>query len=201
MAAKQAQLEAHLAKLRTMSQAKSFLGREFLTWLWFQSETQLEPLTIASPNSAKEYLVDIWVDDRVTLEAPTGKSHYHTIKGGDPSQSAEAATALMTGKTPKDMKLGMSIHEIGEYIFTLSSEDITPKSIHLPEAPETVQDTDHFSPIGFRLAALGALCDVIDGLFSLFMDDRIDQNRYREFRKQIKDWIKARPASSESLLH
>ncbi|MFW7377984.1 MAG: hypothetical protein ACOH5I_04175 [Oligoflexus sp.] len=193
--------EAHLAKLRSMSQAKSFLGREFLTWLWYLSETTQEPLSVTGPTSNQDYMVDIWVDDRVTLEAPTGKSHYHTIKGGDPSQSAEAATALMTGKTPKDLKLGMNIHELGEFIFTLSGDNITPKSIHLPEAGESLQESEHYSPIGFRLTALEALCEVIDGLFSLFMDERIDQNRYQEFRQQIKEWIKARPSGSESLLH
>jgi len=201
MSSDQAKNEAHLAKLRTMSQAKSFLGREFLTWLWYQSETHEEPLSVAGPKSSQKYMADLWVDDRVTLEAPTGKSHYHTIKGGDPSQSAEAATALMTGKTPKEIKLGMNIHGFGEYVFTLSGDDITPKSIHLPEAAESLQESEHYAPISFRLSALDALCEVIDGLFSLFMDERIDQNRHQEFRQQIREWIKARPSDRESLLH
>lgn len=197
----QAKQEAHLAKLRTMTHAKSFLGREFLTWLWYHSENHAEPLTVIGPSTDKSYLVDLWIDDRVTLEAPTGKSHYHTMKGGDPSQSAEAAAALITGKVPKDLKLGMTLHEFGEYIFTLNGDDISPRTVQLPEPPEAAEDLESFSTLGFRMTALDALCDVIDGLFSLFMDDRVDQNRHQEFLNQIREWIKARPTGHDAVLH
>jgi hypothetical protein len=184
-----------------MGKSKGFLGREFLTWLWFQSEKNTEPFPLANPGSDKDYIIDLWIDDRVTLEASSGTVHSHTLKGGDPSQSAEAATALMTGKTPRELKLGVTIQGWGEFICTLSGDTLSPRSVHLPEPGEADGEAQDTSPLSFRLHALEALCEVIDGLFALYMDDRTEPERYAGFRSDLRSWIRSRPSGTTDLVH
>src|SRR5262249_10437759 len=102
--------------LTNLSKAKGFLGREFLTWLWYMAETYEDHLTTSGP-SGEEIAFDIWVDDRLVLEATGGSasSHENVMKGGDPSQSYEAAAALGTGKTVKELKLGINAKGYGEF--------------------------------------------------------------------------------------
>ena len=96
--------------LTTLVAAKRFLGRDFLTWLWYQAETRKSPVSIDSQTLEEKLKVDFWVDDRAILEATEGSDvHEHVLKGYKQSQSAEATAALMSGKTVKELKLGLNV--------------------------------------------------------------------------------------------
>ena len=47
----------------TLGRSKSFLGREFLTWLWYLAETMQERLRLEVSGRTLE--IDLWVDDRL----------------------------------------------------------------------------------------------------------------------------------------
>ena len=69
---------AHVEQLTTLSKAKGFLGREFLTWLWYVAETSKETLTFEVPGREDGLELDIWVDDRIVLEATGNQSQWRT---------------------------------------------------------------------------------------------------------------------------
>src|SRR5262245_9766039 len=106
---------AHLEVLATIPKTKAFLGREFLTWLWWHVETTETEHTVADPSSGKRLAFDAWIDDRLVLEAGHGLSHEDVLKGGDPSRSDEASAGIASGKTVKELKLGLHIHGVGDY--------------------------------------------------------------------------------------
>ena len=48
---------AYLDRLLTVCKSKTFLGREFLTWLWFQAGPNETPFEITAPSGEKQALI------------------------------------------------------------------------------------------------------------------------------------------------
>ena len=140
----------YLDRLLTVCKSKTFLGREFLTWLWFQAEANETPFEITAPSGEKTSF-DLWIDDRVILESSGSKAHVHTLKGGDPSQSLEAAAALKSGKTVSEVKIGISVEGYGEFTCVLNYQDLSPRSIQLPDVIEEEDLMNSISPLSVRL--------------------------------------------------
>ncbi len=183
----------HITQLTTLAKAKTFLGREFLTWLWYTAETTKDRLIIDKLDT------DLWIDDRLSLEGTAAMSHQHLMKGGDPSHSREAATGLSTGKTVREMKFGCRIKGVGEFTALLQSEDLSPRSLTLP-APETEsqEGSNDSLPINKRLDAMSAFLRVFDGLFAMFMTERTAPTWEDSTLPAIREWIKKRQNKVES---
>ncbi|MBF0440951.1 MAG: hypothetical protein HQK54_03525 [Oligoflexales bacterium] len=190
-------------KLTDISQAKTFLGREFLAWLWFQMETNTEPTPIIVTNPKKTLSVSFWIDDRIVLESLSNNSSLtHLIKGNNASRSLEATAALKSGKSIKEVKLGVNIDTIGEYTAILSCKDLSPKSLKLPPFPEDLsnEDTD-ISKIDSRISQTEIFLQVLDCMFSTFLDLRIDDSWTDDILEKIRSWIKKRHTREIHLLH
>ena len=194
-------LLSHVESLLTTSKAKSFLGREFLTWLWYHAEKTDSPVSIKSPKRERPYFADLWIDDRLVLESQHTKAHVQTLKGGDPSRSIEAASALLTGKSVKEMRVGFNIDALGEFTFTLNGSDLSPRSIHLPDPSSELSQEDSFSLLSYRLKASQVLVDVLDGLFCQFIEERTDDEWQSRGMGDIKSWIQSRSQDQEHALH
>ena len=72
-----------------------FVGREFLLWLWFESqlfETNLAPSGQAS--------CALWLETRITLAFEREES---VLKSGAPGAAPEAREALRQGKLPREL--------------------------------------------------------------------------------------------------
>lgn len=195
-------------KLRQLGKSKGFLGKEFLTWLWYQAETTGGSISVTPSNSgggggaaSEPVQIELWVDDRVTLEAAIGHVHTQTLKGGDPSQSAEASTALRAGKVVKEMKLGMNVPGIGEITCVLGADELAPRSLQLPQPADELHQDEGFSLLSFRLLACEQFCAILDGLFALFLESRLDQGEYLKVRQDMKQWVQARSTREQTLLH
>ena len=67
---------------------KAFWGHEFLTWLWFRSETEGTEMEAKGVGPAA-----LWIEDRLVLESLDSDSRENTLKAGDVAGSAEAAAA------------------------------------------------------------------------------------------------------------
>lgn len=185
----------HVENLTTLSQAKAFLGREFLTWLWYIAETEVDTLTLHSEELNKKVSFDIWIDDRLVLESSSGEALESHLKGGAPSQSHEAAAALLSGKQVKEMRLGLRVEDIGEYFVTLKSQDLSPRSLKLPTPDQSSDkggtDPDEL-PILTRLYYLRIFSNIMDGLVQRFMALRTTEDWDAKGVKDIRSWIKSR---------
>src|SRR5690242_11767747 len=99
--------------------AQSFLGREFLTWLWFRCEAdggtfELPPRGAASdaarprkkddePEPDRE--VGVVFNDYVSLVSDGDEREENILKKGSAHRSAEARMALLVGKLVAAAKL------------------------------------------------------------------------------------------------
>jgi recombination associated protein RdgC len=191
----------YIEQLTSLTKAKAFLGREFLTWLWFTAETTRDLLVLQVDGQSLE--VDLWVDDRLVLEGTAAMSHRNVMKGGNPSHSREAAASLTTGKTVREMKLGLRIKDAGEYTAVLSCDDLNPRSLKLP-APETVDGTEGGAqaaralPLAERLQATTMFAGVLDALFACFLAQRVGTAWETSVLSDMREWIRQRQSKHES---
>lgn len=194
----------HLDELMTLGRSKSFLGREFLTWLWYLAETMQERLRLEVAGQNVE--IDLWVDDRLVLEGNAAMSHQNVMKGGDPSHSQEASASLATGKTVREMKLGLRVKDGGEYSAVLGCEDLSPRALKLPTPePQEGQDGEPKAvalPLADRLQATATFVGILDALFDRFRAVRVDTEWERTVVKEMRAWIKRRQGKQGSdILH
>ena len=192
--------EVSLESIANAARTKSFLGKEFLTWFWYQAEktdqNQLE-LETRSGNLS----LQIWVDDRLVLESHNSKVHMQTLRGGEPSQSLEAAASLQSGNSVKELRVGFYIRDFGEFTFALAGQNLDPRSIKLPEPPEELAATDGFSSLSYRLKLTRIMLDALDALFQKFLHERTETQWNAKGLADIKGWIANRYHQANELLH
>ncbi len=185
--------------LSSMARAKPFLGREFLTWLWHKIESGTENISVRTERG-DSWSLGMWIDDRIVLESALGTGHINTMKGGDPSRSPEAAVSLLSGKSVRELKIGLQIETLGEFSCVLSCEDLAPRGLHLPK-PE-MEDEGLDQKLERRLTLTCTFLEVLNGLFAMFLDERMSDNWDRVHVTVIKDWIQSRAdKNSRAKLH
>src|SRR5689334_1046460 len=92
---------------------RRFVGREFLLWLWFESEVFEATLT-----TEKHGAFGLWIENQLLLSS--GKESTR-IKGGTPAGSREAKEALLAGKLPETATFRLTFRD-RDIAFTLKAE-------------------------------------------------------------------------------
>lgn len=187
----------HIDNLTAISKAKGFLGREFINWLWYFADTQAGAVHMRSRKTSSEYEVQIWVDDRMVFETFAGKPLVHSMRGGDPGKSLEAVAAFQSGKTLKEIKLGLHVAGIGDFSAQLhcdglKSEGLSPRSLILPKS-EAGSDAE--ATLIRRLQHTELFLDILDGLFAKFMDDRSTDAWQDKVMVKFKKWMQSKRAN------
>ena len=177
----------HLEALLSFTKEKSFLSKEFLTWLWYSIEETGGEFTIDAGEETT--VVDMWIDDKMTLESNESNVLKQSLKGGSPSTSIEATTALNLGKFVSELRIGANAND-REYSFTLGAKDLTPRAIKLQASSEkTEHDEDHLE---FRIQEIKFVLRVVDSLFTQFLNTRTQSSWQNVELENIKDWIQHR---------
>jgi hypothetical protein len=111
---------------------RRFVGREFLLWLWFESE-----LLEATLTTRKHGSFGLWLEGRLVLSAG---QEITAIKGTLPGQHREAKEGLLRGKLPDlaSLHLAWAGHDA---TLTLKAETLAVAGLKLPrkepDAPKT----------------------------------------------------------------
>ncbi|WP_394834710.1 hypothetical protein LVJ94_50270 [Pendulispora rubella] len=103
---------------------RRFVGREFLLWLWFESEIFEGTL---STKSHGEFA--LWVERQIALSL--GKEEVTRIKGAYPAGTREAKEALLRGKMPDTAGLHLSWHD-HQAGFIFKAEPMAISGLTLP---------------------------------------------------------------------
>lgn len=198
------QMAARLDQIGALAKAKRFLAREFLIWLWHQAEQSEPPSAFSCSITGQKRNFRFWIDDRLTLEATSGRVHLHQMRGGAPAQTPEAAAAILSGQTIRDLRIGFDVIGVGEFACTLSSKDLNPRSIQFPSSQDSgdvaLQTAAHAEPVGLRLDFMSTFIAMMDSLFAGFMQQRMEdswsdqlvamrqaaEKRYEQARKDVE---------------
>ena len=166
---------------------KSFLGTEFATWLWFQSETERGTINLgkAEKNPQLEFEKDL------VLTSDFGEATASTLKGDMPTMAPEAVAALVAGKKVKRAKIRIT-HDNATFLFTLNAENFDWGSLKV-EVPPSLPFEE---AVPIRLKALDQFHALFQTLFSHFLDIRLDASRWKKVEKSMRDWV-GRKATAE----
>ena len=102
---------------------RRFVGREFLVWLWFESETFEGTLRVAQHGE-----FGLWIERSLVLS--NGKEGTR-IKGAQPAYGREAKESLCRGKLPESAGFHL-VQGDRESSFTLRAERIGVAALKLP---------------------------------------------------------------------
>lgn len=183
-----------------ITQAKAFLSSEFLLWLWQLSESPSNPLQLRLLAQGQNLVVKLWIEDRLVLESEEAKAHMQTLRGGEPSRSREAETALQTGKSVKEMRLGLHIDPYGDFLVLLAAKDLLPRGVSIPQPQNGEEGKATSAGLAYRLKMLDLLVDTLDTLFARFLEERTDKNRWHDKRRELDAWVISR-GHAETHLH
>lgn len=120
---------------------RRFVGREFLLWLWFESE-----IFDATLGTAEHGTFGFWIEKSFTLSIEKEATR---IKGALPAASREAKESLMRGKLPEACGLHISWNG-QDTTLTLKADQLAFAGLRLPtvlggededEAPKLLEET------------------------------------------------------------
>ena len=158
----------------------SFLGREFLTWLWFKSDTQEGLMTLEDGGPAAE----VWFTDNITLSGAGDGAERVTVRAEDPSLSPEARMALKQGKKVEKAYVRI-VRGQREWATNVAAESLALSSIKIP-ALLTREEDDKLRE---RLALLDELDAMVTSLFKGFLAVRGDRPTWEPELDALRAWV------------
>lgn len=157
----------------------AFLGREFLTWLWFASETNNGFIEVPDLGNVR-----VEFGQRLTLESAGNVREGSTVSADAPSQTEEARTALRVGKKVARARL---LLDLGERHFEvgLDAETLTFAGAKLP----ALMAGDDAMKVQERLHLLDELEAIVDTLYVMFIRLRRDEEQWAPVREAMRTWV------------
>lgn len=151
----------------------NFLGKEFLTWLWYRIDADTGPLKIHSGDE-----VTVMIDKVLRLKCDFGLTGTDVITADGPANLPEARAALASGKQPTKMGLLLGC-PLGEFRFTLEGPRLAVSGLIVPE--EDGAD-DPRARLERRFELIADTGHLLDALFELFVAVRTGRKWNHELR-------------------
>src|SRR5271163_3483359 len=104
-----------------VSQEQAFLGRDFLTWLWFRCEAEGGEFDLGGRDGGGQTAV--MVEDALALVSVDEDGSVMTLRKGTPTARPEAANALAAGMALKKARVFVA-RGPREWQFTLDGETL-----------------------------------------------------------------------------
>jgi hypothetical protein len=162
-------------------QQKAFLGKEFLTWLWFRAERD------GQVEIPKRKPVNIEVLGPILLDAQYGDARQSVLKGESPATSPEAHTALLEGKKLRRARFKWS-REDAEWTFTLDGESFAVSGLSVPNAGRLPFEDS----MTMRLSWIREFEEALGELFEVFLGLRLDEKEWIPEVRAIQGWVESK---------
>lgn len=155
-----------------------FLGAEFLLWLWHRSAVQ------EGRFDGEGESFELYFDSRIVLESAGEIREQSVIKAESPTETPEAQEALRTGKLPMEAKLRILIGP-NQWTTTFKAEAFQLAGTKVPG----LLAKDEEEVIHERLHLMEELEGVIEALYRQFLDQRLDDDTWRDQVTLMRDWV------------
>ncbi|MBT8338681.1 MAG: hypothetical protein HKP58_20465 [Desulfatitalea sp.] len=165
-----------------------FLGNEFLTWLWFTIENDMERI-----HECDAELVDLNVGNRMVLENRLANGKEHISIKGDDAGLEEALLALQKGALITDLHL---VYKSGshEWQFALKGESLSFSGMKLPESGPIDTGEEMEGLILEKVYLYEKPFELVDRLFRSFLSVRLADTWQAKTLDAMKKWIHATAA-------
>ena len=163
---------------------KAFLGREFLTWLWFKSEQ-----TGGSIDVPGGKIIEVVFNDRMTLDLTDVDTPQTVSIKGEFSELREGLAAIREGKKIEEARILLKTAD-NEYSVIIKGSWFsfgslrTPRTAPLEEGGNEDIEGAFLEKVGLVEEGLG----LIDSLFGYFIGLRISDRWEAEELPRIRKW-------------
>ncbi len=166
--------------------SKYFYGKEFLTWLWFKSETNTGRFTEN---------IELWVDNAITLQSDDGENPDKVILKGSGAKMSEGMLALKNGKQVVEGKF-ILIMDDQEWSFMLDAFRLSFRALKTPKTMKQSEDEEDAYFLD-KVKLIEKAVSAVDQLFKQFMDIRLEPVDWTDEGKKIWEWILRETESQE----
>jgi hypothetical protein len=165
---------------------KAFLGREFLTWLWFKADRTGGRIEIPGGK-----VVEVVFLDRMTLDLSEVERPQTVTLKGEQSELREGLAALKEGKKIEEARISLQASD-NEYTMVVKGTWMSFGSFRPPpvlppdEADEEVADEGAFLEKAYLI---DEGMEIVDMLFAYFLKLRISDEWETEELPAVRRWI------------
>lgn len=164
----------------------SFLGREFLTWLWYRTDQAERGLRLRAGDD-----VSVMIDKSMRLVCDFRQSGSAVLAGEGVASFPEARAALTTGKQPT--RVGMIVGgSVGEFTFVLDGPSLAVSGLIMPEDKD--QESDPLARLERRFERIIDMTQLLDGLFELFLEQRLSRE-WPALSRHLSQWATGRASA------
>jgi hypothetical protein len=158
------------------------LGQEFLTWLWFRSDTAPE---FKSPDGGPDFTVSM--EQRIVVQGGEGDAKETASVSGIMSELREARWGLVTGKQVA-RALVRFIREPEAWQVTLKAADFSLGSMKTPAVGKGDSQEDDPDALFYEKIYLQETClALFDSVYAEFLNVRLSREWEGE-TKNIREW-------------
>jgi hypothetical protein len=158
---------------------RSFLGKEFLTWLWYKVDA--DEATLRAHNGDE---VAVMIDRVLRLECDFALTGTDVITADGPTGLPEAKAALTSGKQPTKMGLVFG-GRAGEFALVLDGRGMSVSGLSLPDDDADVAPE---ARLEHRFEQIAEASQLLDVLYELFLRRRTAGSWSRELG-QMRAWV------------
>ncbi len=160
----------------------SLLGREFLTWLWYESERRDAFVT----GEGSHFVLSF--EKKISVEGGEGETLQSATVSGQGSEMSEAMAGLRTGKKVSKAYLKIAADQ-EEWTLTLSAKDFAVSSLKTPKVEgQTDEGEDPDALFLEKVYLVEKALGYIDELYQRFLELRLSP-KWKEATASMREWI------------
>ncbi len=161
------------------------LGQEFLTWLWFQSDTAPNDF---SDKGGMPFTVSM--EQRIVVQGGEGDSLETASVSGSLSPLREARFGLATGKKVTRALVRFEKDDLAWQV-GLKAEDFSCNGLRTPKIEKESDDDDPDAFLLEKIYLMEVCLELLDGLYMHFINLRLSA-AWKEEVQRIHEWMTKR---------
>jgi len=165
---------------------RRFLGREFLVFLWFESELFDGQIPVDGFGPC-ELRLESWI----TLSCDKEQAR---LKGAMPSADPEAHQALRQGKLPAQARLRVTVGEL-EYAFAFQADTLALAAVKIPSVVKDEADDQFYE----RMYLVEELESLVAALYAKFIAVRLSPAWEQQVLPAIQAWVRGEPTMHQGV--
>jgi hypothetical protein len=174
----------------TMLREKAFVGRDFLTWLWFKADQ-----TGGRIEAPGKPAVGVVFLDSMTLDLADVERHQAMVLKGEQSELREGVAALREGKKISSARISVLFGD-NEFAMTLQAAWFGFGSLRIPVVlPHDDADSDADGEFLDRINLIEIAMTAVDMLFVHFLELRMSNEKWDQELSEIQSWIEVEKAA------
>jgi len=165
---------------------KAFLGREFLTWLWFKSDQSGGRIDIPGKK-----VVEVLFRDRMTLDLSDAETPQTVAIKGEHSELREGLAALKEGKKIEEARISVRATD-NDFTMILKGTRFSFGSLRTPPILPASESDDEEPLEGAFLEKVSLVeesMEIVDSLFEYFLKLRTSDEWETEELPALRGWV------------